>query len=63
MNTPSFWKIFAVVFVVAFAANVVVAYLWSVYFHGSGWQWDATTTTAAIIGLAAAYIMHRKNSN
>jgi len=57
MNTKSFWKTFAVVFIAAFAANAAVAYLWSTFFHESRWQWDTTTATAVVAGLAVTYLL------
>ena len=62
MDTKQFWKIFIIVFVAAFAANTLVAYLWSNFFHNSNWQWDTTTTTSALAALAVTYILNRKKS-
>jgi len=63
MNTKSFLKTFIVVFVVAFATNIAVAYLWSNLFDGSRWQWDTTTATAGVVGIVMTYLLHRKKDN
>jgi cytochrome c oxidase subunit IV len=56
-----FWKIFVVVFVVAFITNTAVSYLWSYFFHDSNLQWDTTTTIAAVVaGFVVATILNRK---
>ncbi len=60
MHIKPYWKIFAVVFICAFAANVVVAYLWNMFFSDSNWSWDTTTTSAVIIAAAAAYLLHKE---
>ncbi|OHA09484.1 MAG: hypothetical protein A3B37_02165 [Candidatus Sungbacteria bacterium RIFCSPLOWO2_01_FULL_59_16] len=60
MSSASFWKAFVAVFAVAFAANVAVSYIWSQWFHSSGWQWDTTTATAAVTGFVVTYIVRRK---
>ena len=59
MHIKPYWNTFAVVFICAFAANVVVAYLWNMFFPDSNWSWDATTTSAVIIA-AAAYLLHKE---
>ena len=56
MNKKRFWKIFIVVFVIAFAANILVAYLWSRAFPNSPWSWDTTTTTVVMLALIVAYV-------
>jgi len=59
MSIKPYWKTFAIAFVLIFAANVVVAYLWSRFFPESAWKWDVTSASAVIIALAAAYLLHR----
>jgi len=56
MDKKRFWKTFTVVFVIAFAANVLVAYLWGRAFPNSSWSWDTTATTAGMIALFVAYV-------
>ncbi|OGN09088.1 MAG: hypothetical protein A3C61_03850 [Candidatus Yanofskybacteria bacterium RIFCSPHIGHO2_02_FULL_39_10] len=56
MDKKRFWKTFVVVFIIAFAANILTAYLWSLAFPNSPWSWDTTTTTAGMIALIVAYV-------
>ncbi len=56
-----FWRIFVVVFVVAFITNTVVSYAWNYFFHDNRLQWDTTTTTAAVVaGFVVAFILNKK---
>ena len=56
MDKKRFWKTFVVVFIIAFAANILTAYFWSWAFPNSPWSWDTTTTTAGMIALIVAYV-------
>ena len=59
MDKKHFWKIFIVVFIIAFAANILTAYLWSWAFPNSPWSWDTSSVTAVIIALLVAYMQRR----
>jgi len=52
--TTSFWKTFGIVFVVAFAANVVTSWALARAFPGQ-WRWDTTTATAASVAIIMAW--------
>ena len=45
---------------IAFAANVLTAYLSDHAFPDSRWSWDTTTTTAGMLALIVAFIFRRK---
>lgn len=60
MHIKPYWKTFVIAFVLVFVANVVVAYLWNIFFPNSNWQWDVTTTSAVIIAGAAAYLLYKE---
>jgi hypothetical protein len=55
-------KVFLVVFVVALAANVVVAMLFERILPNSRWSWDTTTTSALIVAIAATVLMGKKKA-
>jgi len=58
-----FWKIFITVFIVAFSANVLISYLWGIFFHDSSLQWNTTTTIAAIVAATTvSFILHKKEA-
>ncbi len=60
--TAQFWKMFGVVFVVAFAANVGIALLWEQAFPGP-LRWDSTTANAAVVALIITYVTRRQQKN
>lgn len=53
---------FIFVFLVAFGANVVVAWLFEQWFGGSGFHWDTTTSTAAATALVISWILNKKRN-
>jgi len=59
MNMKKYWTIVFVVFIAAFAANALVAMLFEKLFGGSGFKWDTTTTTAAVIALILPFFLRR----
>lgn len=60
--TIRFWKTFGIVFVVAIAANVGVAWIFGRVFPDSSWSWGTTITSAVIIAIAAAMLSWRNIS-
>ncbi|OGM97338.1 MAG: hypothetical protein A2735_03140 [Candidatus Yanofskybacteria bacterium RIFCSPHIGHO2_01_FULL_41_21] len=62
MNKKRFWKIFIIVFVIAFVANIMTAYFWSRAFPDSSWSWDVSTTTAGMLALIIAYVQRHDDN-
>jgi len=60
--TSSFWKTVGVVFVGAFAANVLVSWGFDRIFPGSSWHWDTTTATAAAVAIVVTLILRRRSN-
>jgi hypothetical protein len=45
-------KIFAVVFISAFAANTAITYLWDMWFHDAPARFDVSSATAVAVAIA-----------
>lgn len=59
ISGAGFWKTLAVVFVAAFAASALAAYLTNRSFPDSSWHVDTTTFIAGVVAIAALLILNR----